>query len=321
MLSAFVVTEGRLELREDGIAALRAGGLVWLDICEPTEEEIAAVRSATALEFGQLEPAENMESSARYYQVAESGALHLRADFLTDAGNHDPQNAAVQLVILGETLYSFHHVDLPTFRIMRESAASNPAPCSDAKDVMLEIYATDAEYCADLLEGIHRQLKGASHSVLTRTVSDKIAGAVLARLAHQEDLNSNVRHNINDNRRAISFLTRERHLSQQQLETARQIRRDLDSLDAYTTFLFDKINFLLEATVGFINITQNNVVKIFSVAAVAMLPPTLIASIYGMNFRHIPELDWTWGYPFALTLMALSVVLPFLWFRRKGWLK
>jgi magnesium transporter len=96
--------------------------------------------------------------------------------------------------------------------------------------------------------------------------------------------------------------------------------RDIDSLDSHSTFLFDKINFLMNATVGFININQNKIIKLFSVASVGLLPPTLIASIYGMNFKAMPELDWALGYPYALGLMALSVVAPFIYFRRKGWL-
>ncbi|MCA1416802.1 magnesium transporter, partial [Bradyrhizobium sp. NBAIM20] len=104
-------------------------------------------------------------------------------------------------------------------------------------------------------------------------------------------------------------------------EDSRQILRDIDSLDSHTAFLFDKINFLMDATVGFININQNKIIKIFSVASVALLPPTLIASIYGMNFKNMPELEHPWGYPFALGLMVASVAAPFIYFRRKGWLK
>ena len=98
-------------------------------------------------------------------------------------------------------------------------------------------------------------------------------------------------------------------------------RRDIDSLDSHTAFLFDKINFLMDATVGFININQNKIIKIFSVASVALLPPTLIASIYGMNFQYMPELSQTWGYPMAIVLMAASAVVPMWYFRRRGWLK
>ena len=110
-------------------------------------------------------------------------------------------------------------------------------------------------------------------------------------------------------------------LSKDQFEEARQILRDIDSLDSHTAFLFDKINFLMDATVGFININQNKIIKIFSVASVALLPPTLIASVYGMNFDKMPELHWEFGYAYAIAVMLCSALVPMWYFRRRGWLK
>jgi magnesium transporter len=124
-----------------------------------------------------------------------------------------------------------------------------------------------------------------------------------------------------DTRRAVSFLMRGRLLSAEQFDEARQILRDIESLDGHTAFLFEKINFLMDATVGFININQNKIIKIFSVASVVFLPPTLIASIYGMNFRILPELNWSFGYPFAMLLMIASAITPFWYFRKRGWLR
>jgi len=124
-----------------------------------------------------------------------------------------------------------------------------------------------------------------------------------------------------DTRRALSAIARMPRLNKTQAKRAQQILSDIESLDGHTTFIFDKLNFLMDATIGFININQSNVVKIFSVAAVALLPPTLIASIYGMNFENMPELKWDYGYPFSLILMVISVAFPFWYFHRKGWLK
>jgi magnesium transporter len=124
-----------------------------------------------------------------------------------------------------------------------------------------------------------------------------------------------------DTRRALSFVMRSKMLNAEQFEEARQILRDIDSLDSHTAFVFEKINFLMDATVGFININQNKIIKIFSVASVALLPPTLIASIYGMNFKFMPEIDWSLGYPYALLLMLASALVPMWYFRKRGWLK
>ncbi len=157
--------------------------------------------------------------------------------------------------------------------------------------------------------------------MLEGNVSDELAGEVLAAIARQEDLNGRIRRNVMDTRRAVSFMMRSRMLNADQFEEARQILRDIESLDNHTAFLFDKINFLMDATVGFININQNKTIKIFSVASVALLPPTLIASVYGMNFKLIPELDWRYGYVYAIVLMVASALVPMWYFRRRGWLK
>ena len=164
-------------------------------------------------------------------------------------------------------------------------------------------------------------LEEVSRSVLQKEFSDQDAAESLSAMAREEDLNGRIRRNMMDTRRAVSFLMRGRLLNSDQFDDARQILRDIESLDGHTAFLFDKINFLMDATVGFININQNKIIKIFSVASVAFLPPTLIASIYGMNFRILPELNWSLGYPLALVLMLISAVTPFWYFRRRGWLK
>jgi magnesium transporter len=157
--------------------------------------------------------------------------------------------------------------------------------------------------------------------VLSEVVTDALAGEVLGAIARQEDLNGRIRRNVMDTRRAVSFMMRAKMLNAEQFEEARQILRDIESLDSHTAFLFDKINFLMDATVGFININQNKIIKIFSVASVALLPPTLIASIYGMNFQFMPELNFEWGYPYALVLMLASAIVPMWYFRKRGWLQ
>jgi magnesium transporter len=227
----------------------------------------------------------------------------------------------VAFILKDGVLFSVHGEDLPVFRLLRLRARRTPALIGDAKDVLLKLYDADAEYSADALEGIYDSLEKVSVRVLKQDVDDRAAGDALSAIAKEEDLNGRIRRNVMDTRRAVSFMMRSRLLNAEQFEEARQIMRDIDSLDSHTAFLFDKINFLLDATVGFININQNKIIKIFSVASVALLPPTLIASIYGMNFPGIPEVGWRYGYPFALCLMVASVAAPFIYFRRKGWLR
>ena len=319
MLNVFTLANGRLFQEEiDSLDGLTSARPVWVDLEDPSPEE----KSWIAVKFGLVIPADiiddDLEESARFYE--EDGAIHIRSDFLID-DYEAPRNVRVAFILHDNVLFSVHREDLPVFRLLRMRARRIPALIEDAKDVLLKLYDADAEYSADTLEGIYDDLEKVSRRVLKDEVNDQAAGEALAAIARQEDLNGRIRRNVMDTRRAVSFMMRARMLNADQFEEARQILRDIDSLDSHTAFLFDKINFLMDATVGFININQNKIIKIFSVASVALLPPTLIASIYGMNFQYMPELSQKWGYPLALCLMLLSIVTPFWFFRRKGWLK
>ena len=320
MLNVFTLANGRLFQEEiESLRELASLQPVWVDLDAPTTEE----KSWIAEHFGLLIPddvfGDDLEESARFYEE-DNGELHIRSDFLIDDGAM-PRNVRVAFILFKNVLFSMHREDLPVFRLLRLRARRIPALIEDAKDVLLKLYDADAEYSADALEGIYDSLEVVSAGVLKTNVSDQEAGEALNAIARQEDLNGRIRRNVMDTRRAVSFMLRNRMLNAEQFEEARQILRDIDSLDSHTTFLFDKINFLMNATLGVLSINNNKIIKIFSVAAVALLPPTLIASIYGMNFKIMPELDWSLGYPFALLLMLASVAAPFVYFRRKGWLQ
>jgi magnesium transporter len=320
MLNVFTLANGRLFQEEiDALEALAHVAPVWVDLEAPTAQEKGWIQARFGLEIPENIVDDDLEESARFYEE-DNGELHIRSDFLIDDGE-TPRNVRVAFILHHNVLFSVHSEDLPVFRLLRLRARRIPAMIEDAKDVLLKLYDADAEYSADALEGIYDALEKVSAGVLKQDVDDRAAGDALSAIAHQEDLNGRIRRNVMDTRRAVSFMMRSRLLNAEQFEEARQIMRDIDSLDSHTAFLFDKINFLMDATVGFININQNKIIKIFSVASVAMLPPTLIASIYGMNFQHMPELSQTWGYPLALGLMLASVAAPLIYFRRKGWMR
>ena len=321
MINVFVLQNGRLsqipiESRED----LAKVTPVWVDLTDPSDEERDWVSSIFGVMLPDEDEVKDIEASARYYE-ADNGDLHLRSDFLLEEDEGESRVVTVAFILARNMLFSMHNDDLPVFRLVRMRARSRPGSIGDFKDVLLDLYSTDVEYSADALEGIYQNLEEVSRSVLQKDISDQDAAASLNAMAREEDLNGRIRRNMMDTRRAVSFMMRGRLLSPDQFDDARQILRDIESLDGHTAFLFDKINFLMDATVGFININQNKIIKIFSVASVAFLPPTLIASIYGMNFRILPELDWSFGYPFAILLMMASAVTPFWYFRRRGWLR
>jgi len=328
MLNIFTLANGRLFQEEiESLEELSRFQPIWVDLESPTLEEKRWINQ----HFGVLIPEdamdEDIEESARFYEE-DNGELHIRSDFLI-AHEDEPRTVRVAFIINQQNeslksrgvLFSIHDEDVPVFRLLRMRARRAPGLIEDDKDVLLKLFDADAEYSADTLEGIYDELEKASKLVLSEVVTDALAGEVLGAIARQEDLNGRIRRNVMDTRRAVSFMMRAKMLNAEQFEEARQILRDIESLDSHTAFLFDKINFLMDATVGFININQNKIIKIFSVASVALLPPTLIASIYGMNFQFMPELNFEWGYPYALALMLASAIVPMWYFRKRGWLQ
>ncbi len=328
MLNIFTLANGRLFQEEiESLEELSKFQPIWVDLESPTLEEKRWVKQYYGLSIPEDAMDEDIEESARFY-AEDNGELHIRSDFLI-ADDAAPRTVRVAFILNQHNaelkskgvLFSIHDEDVPVFRLLRMRARRAPGLIEDAKEVLLKLFDADAEYSADTLEGIYVDLEKVSAKVLSGDVTDALAGEVLAAIALHEDLNGRIRRNMMDTRRALSFMMRSKMLNAEQFEDARQILRDIDSLDSHTAFLFDKINFLMDATVGFININHNKIIKIFSVASVALLPPTLIASIYGMNFQHMPELSQSWGYPMALGLMVASGLVPMWYFRKRGWLK
>ncbi|PKO84702.1 MAG: magnesium and cobalt transport protein CorA [Betaproteobacteria bacterium HGW-Betaproteobacteria-11] len=320
VLNAFELENGRLrQVPITSKTALAAATPIWIDLIAPSKEERGWIREIFDLALPDTDDLSDLEESARFY-IEDNGEVHLHSDFLLDKDG-EARNVAVAFILHRNILFSVRDEELPVFRLQRLRARIQPGYVSNGTDVLLDLYAADVEYSADTLEEVYAGLEAVGRKVLSTQVTDAEAASILADIAREEDLNGRIRRNVLDTRRALSFLMRGRLLAASQHEDARQILRDIDSLDGHTAFIFNKINFLMDATVGFININQNKIIKIFSVASVALLPPTLIASVYGMNFRAMPELDWPWGYPFSLALMAVSVAVPFAVFRRKGWLR
>ncbi len=316
MLNIFTLDQGRLvNIPQQDITHRQP---VWIDIIAPDDAEREWVQQAFALTLPQARHLQDIEASARFYE--ENGELHLRSDFLLGKESGS-RSVIVAFVLSRNILFSIHEEDLPVFQSFRQHANGHPELIEDSLDVLIDLYESDIEFSADALEEVYADLGTVSSTVLKPALGDKKAAAVLAKIAQSEHLNGRIRRNLMDTRRAISFLMRSKLLNPHQLEESRQAMQDIDSLDGHTAFLFDKINFLMNTTVGFIGINQNKIVRLFSVASVGLLPPTLIASIYGMNFKFMPELEWVNGYPFALLLMIASVAIPFWIFQRKGWLK
>lgn len=203
-------------------------------------------------------------------------------------------------------------------RLLRMRSAHDPTLIDDPESIALNLLEIKVDGLADELEDATRQLELLSTRVLRRVEVDFEES--LDVLAVQEDLNGKVRVALMDTQRDLTFLQRRGRFDTEQLEWVQELLRDVDTLLPHNTFLTEKVNFLLNSAMGFINLEQNKIIKTFSIAAVVFLPPTLVASIYGMNFDLMPELHSAWGYPLALVAMVASAIAPYLYFKRKGWL-
>ena len=256
MINVFVLQNGRLsqvniETRND----LERATPIWVDLTDPSDEERDWVRGIYGVTLPDEDEVKDIEASARYYE-ADNGDLHLRSDFLLAEDEGESRVVTVAFILAKDMLFSMHNDDLPVFRLVRMRARSRPGSIGDFKDVLLDLYATDVEYSADALEGVYQNLEEVSRSVLQKEFSDADAAESLSAMAREEDLNGRIRRNMMDTRRAVSFMMRGRLLNAEQFDEARQILRDIESLDGHTAFLFEKINFLMDATVGFININR-----------------------------------------------------------------
>jgi len=320
MLTAFILDEGRvIQARIDDKQDLTRKDLIWVDLAHPSQEERELVRSVFPLELPEDEELQDLEASARYYQ--DQHGVHIRSTFVQTVDD------VASIVTMSFSLHrgrllTVHDDDLSVLRLFRMQARSGRGMVKDAGDILLGCYELGVERDADVLEQIYGALDEVGAMVLSRKrkITSRVMRDNVERIAVQEDLNSKVRLDLIDNRRALSFLLRSRVLSPEQTQRVKGVLRDIESLNGHTGFIFDKINFLMDALLGMINLEQNKIIKIFSIAAVVFLPPTLVASIYGMNFEHMPEMKWALGYPMALLLMILAGGAPYLYFRQKGWL-
>ncbi|HDZ08413.1 magnesium/cobalt transporter CorA [Pseudohongiella sp.] len=288
---------------------------MWLDLLNPDDDERQLVESLHSQPLPDTEDVEEIEASARSYQ--DEAGLHVHSLFLHKVEERH-RNTSVAFTLTDNQLITLREREIPAFRLMRMRARRLHGLVEDPVTIVLSLFEIKIDDLADTLEEVYTQLENTSNLVLED--NDSPIEDALDELARQEDTNGKVRLCLMDTQRALSFLLRRGKLSPDHAETARELLRDIDSLLPHNSFVFDKINFLMDAAQGFISIQQSKIIKIFSIAAVVFLPPTVIASIYGMNFSTMPELSWQLGYPWALGLMVMSGVAPYVFFKVKGWL-
>ncbi len=315
MITTFVLRDGRLEQQQIGSIDELDQQALWIDLIQPTEEELVWVKQVYSQALPTPDEVVEIEASARFYQ--DEDGLHIHSYFLHDYEDR-ARNITVAFTLNQGRLFTLHDEDLLTFRVYRMRARRQAGLADDAMTIMLNLFEIKVERLADTLERLQADLEVLSQTVFS--TAEKDMGVVLTRIAASEDMNGTARLSMMDKQRTLSYLLRRGDFSAVQTQQLREILKDIESLIAHSAFLYEKVNLLMDAGMGMINIEQNKIIKIFSIAAVVFLPPTLVASIYGMNFRVMPELGWAWGYPMAIVLMVIFGVAPYVYFKRKGWL-
>lgn len=311
MIRAFALEHAHL-ISIDDTSRDQLNDAIWIDLIDPSDDERSVLKLGLDQTLAEEHELEDLEASARFFE--DEDGLHLHSFFycLDDDGYADI--ATVAFTIRDGRLFTLRERDLPAFRLYRMRSRRMKLIDSNAYELLLDLFETKIEQLADVIETVYSDLENLSHVILNGKQE------ALSDLTELEDVSSKVRLCLMDTQRALSFLLRKTRLPNNQLEQARDIMRDIESLQPHNESLFQKVNFLMQAAMGFINIEQNRIMKFFSVVSVMFLPATLVASTYGMNFEFMPELHFQYGYPMAIGLMILAAATPYVYFKRKGWL-
>jgi magnesium transporter len=324
VIHAFAVDPaGRLvpqELRPDGL-----DGLIWIDMVDPSQAERDRIETALGLVLPSREEMQEIELSARLYREGE--ATFMTASLTAKVSTPVPEMAPVTFVLVGDRLITVRHHEPMSFQIFTQQGVKTALGCSNGESVLVALLESIVARIADVLELSGRDVAAVAQGIFGASSAKRKVRRDLERtigeIGRVADVTTNVRDSLVTLERLVGFLGQalaERNARRDLRARIKSTARDVLSLGDHTSFLLERVNFLLDATLGLINIEQSEVMRIFSVVAVIFLPPTLIASMYGMNFPNMPELASPIGYPLVVGAMVATAVLPYLYFRWRGWL-
>jgi magnesium transporter len=325
MLAAYVPNGHSLERRDIVSGDEVPDNAVWLDLVNPAPGEDKLIERLLGIAVPTREEMQEIEVSSRLY--VENHARYMTATLMCNSDTATPKTTAVTFILSGHRLVTVRYDDPRPFMIVGNKLARNCPANVTGETVLIDLLDAVIDRAADILERIGLEVDRVSHDIFE---PDNAASGqalsykdILKAIGSKGDLTSKVRESLVSIGRLLLFLANEAEGMRWHKDVRLQLQanqRDVLSLSDHATYLTNKITFLLDAMLGVVTIEQNNIIKIFSIAAVALMPPTLIASIYGMNFKHMPELEWTFGYPYAVGLMICSAILPFVIFKWKKWL-
>lgn len=323
MLSVYIPHGTTLERRivESGALPDEA---VWIDLVSPTTSEDKLVEELLGVAVPTREEMQEIEVSSRLY--VENGARYMTATLMCQSDSATPKTTAVTFILSGHRLVTVRYDDPRPFAIVEHRLSRNCPSKINGEMILVDLLDAVIDRSADILERIASEVDQISRTIFEPDddkVDTREYNEILKGLGRKGDLTSKVRESEVSVGRLVIFLANEAETMKWPKDKKAQVKsmqRDVVSLSDHATYLSNKITFLLDALLGSVSIQQNNVIKLFSVAAVVFMPPTLVASIYGMNFRHMPELDWYLGYPLAICLMIAAAVGPYFFFKWKKWL-
>jgi magnesium transporter len=306
-ICAFELVDGKLQQvsissRKD----LEGKKPIWIDLINVTKAERIFVGSHFGLTLPDPGEATDLEVSSRFH-IENAGEIHLHSNFLLDRAGSS-RSIPVAFILSNGILYTLRNEELPVFRLQRLRAHAQPGYVTDCFDLVLDLYGADVEYSADSLEDVYATLGKVGRQVLSEAITDTEAASILGDIAEEEDLNGRIRGNILDTQRAINFLMRSRVLSNEQFEESKQVLRNIESLNSHTSFLFDKINFLMDATIGFININQNRRINKLTVFGVVFMPINILAGMGGMSEFSMMTQGVPWPVAYGAFLLASSLM-------------
>jgi magnesium transporter len=325
MLSAYVSRGASLERQVIDENGTVPEGAVWFDLVTPTLPEDKLLERALGIAVPTREEMQEIEVSSRLY--VENGARYMTATLMYQSDTASPKTTPVTFILSGRKLVTVRYDEPKPFTLISAKLARACAPTISGETVLMDLLDAVIDRAADILERAGVEIDRVSHDIfepegrrVDRTITYRY---ILKTIGRKGDLTSKVRESLVSIGRVLLYLANEADAMKWPKEMRSQLKtmqRDVQSLSDHASYLGNKITFLLDAMLGVMSVEQNNIIKIFSIAAVVLLPPTLVATIYGMNFKNMPELSWEYGYPLALVLMVVAALLPYVFFKWKRWL-
>ncbi len=327
MIVSYIPATGRLHVEQPDLRQPLSPDAVWIDLSSPSAEEEALVEQAIGIGVPTREEMVEIEQSSRLY--IEDGARFMTASLLCHASDESPEAAAVTFILARNRLITVRYTEPRAFGAVATHLARTCPPNLTGEMILVEILEAVIDRSADMLEQVGLEVDRLSRRVFDEK-TDKKSGnasqrhrAILSEIGRKERLVSATRESLASLQRLVSFLgadTGGLSVTKESKASVKSMSRDVSGLSDYAAFISGKLQFMLDATIGLVGLEQNNIIKIFAVLSVVLMPPTLIASIYGMNFAHMPELQWTYSYPLTVSVMILSGILPYVFFKWRGWL-